>query len=275
MIRNYVRRLLWLALGMLVSAIGIVMMLQANIGLEPWSVLQQGMAQSFGITYGTASVIVGAAAIGVAILFGESFGFGTVINIVLCAVFIDALLWLGWVPQMSGTLSGVLMLLAGLELLVLGTWMYMKSALGAGPRDALMVALARRTGRSVGLCRISVEILVILTGYFLGGQVGIGTVISALGLGSLFNLNFHLLGFRAAELHQENIAETLRFIRQQKNKKEAVGLPFFTLHAVSTALTGRNCSSPNRNAASPNQSSSTISLPSRLICASSHISPIS
>lgn len=216
MIRNYVRRLLWLALGMLVSAIGIVMMLQANIGLEPWSVLQQGMAQSFGITYGTASVIVGAAAISVAILFGESFGFGTVINIVLCAVFIDALLWLGWVPQMSGTLSGVLMLLAGLELLVLGTWMYMKSALGAGPRDALMVALARRTGRSVGLCRISVEILVILTGYFLGGQVGIGTVISALGLGSLFNLNFHLLGFRAAELHQENIAETLRFIRQQK-----------------------------------------------------------
>ena len=216
MIRNYVRRLLWLALGMLVSAIGIVMMLQANIGLEPWSVLQQGMAQSFGITYGTASVIVGAAAIGVAILFGESFGFGTVINIVLCAVFIDALLWLGWVPQMSGTLSGVLMLLAGLELLVLGTWMYMKSALGAGPRDALMVALARRTGRSVGLCRISVEILVILPGYFLGGQVGIGTVISALGLGSLFNLNFHLLGFRAAELHQENIAETLRFIRQQK-----------------------------------------------------------
>ena len=216
MIRNYVRRLLWLALGMLVSAIGIVMMLQANIGLEPWSVLQQGMAQSFGITYGTASVIVGAAAIGVAILFGESFGFGTVINIVLCAVFIDALLWLGWVPQMSGTLSGVLMLLAGLELLVLGTWMYMKSALGAGPRDALMVALARRTGRSVGLCRISVEILVILTGYFLGGQVGIGTVISALGLGSLFNLNFHLLGFRAAELHHENIAETLRFIRQQK-----------------------------------------------------------
>lgn len=216
MIRNYVRRLLWLALGMLVSAIGIVMMLQANIGLEPWSVLQQGMAQSFGITYGTASVIVGAAAIGVAILFGESFGFGTVINIVLCAVFIDALLWLGWVPQMSGTLSGVLMLLAGLELLVLGTWMYMKSALGAGPRDALMVALARRTGRSVGLCRISVEILVILTGYFLGGQVGLGTVISALGLGSLFNLNFHLLGFRAAELHQENIAETLRFIRQQK-----------------------------------------------------------
>ena len=57
---HYPRRLLWVVLGMVVSAVGIVMMLQANIGLEPWSVLQQGMAQTFGITYGTASIIVGA-----------------------------------------------------------------------------------------------------------------------------------------------------------------------------------------------------------------------
>ena len=73
-----------------------------------------------------------------------------------------------------------------------------------------MKRLARKTGRSVGLCRASVEIVVIIAGFLLGGQVGIGTVIAAFGLGSLFNLNFHLLHFRAAELHQENIAETLR-----------------------------------------------------------------
>ncbi|MDO4271134.1 MAG: hypothetical protein Q4C72_09470 [Eubacteriales bacterium] len=217
MIREYARRLIWLVAGMLVSAVGITMMLQANIGLEPWSVLQQGMAQSMGITYGTASVIVGAAAIGAAMLCGESFGFGTIINIVLCAVFIDGLLALGWIPQMHGFVPGVLLLLGGLELLALGTWMYMKSALGAGPRDALMVALARKTGRSVGLCRAVVELFVILTGFALGGQIGWGTVIAALGLGSLFNLNFHLLGFRAAETHQENIAETLRRLRGGDN----------------------------------------------------------
>lgn len=215
---HYFRRLLWLVAGMVVSAVGIVMMLQANVGLEPWSVLQQGMATTTGMTYGTASMIVGAAAIGAAMLCGESFGFGTVINIILCAVFIDGLLWLGWVPQMHTLWSGVLLLLAGLELLALGTWMYMKSALGAGPRDALMVALARKTGRSVGLCRASVEIVVIIIGYLLGGQVGIGTVICAVGLGSLFNINFHLLGFRAAELHQENIAETLRYLRGRRQK---------------------------------------------------------
>lgn len=216
MYAQYFRRLLWLAAGMLVSAVGIVMMLQANVGLEPWSVLQQGMAQTIHITYGTASVIVGAGAILIAVLCGESFGFGTIINIVLCAVFIDTLLYLGWIPQMTGLVSGLAMLVCGLELLALGTWMYMRSALGAGPRDALMVALARKTGRSVGLCRAAVEIFVILTGWLLGGQVGVGTVVAALGLGSLFNLNFHLLGFRAAEVHQESVAETLRILRQKK-----------------------------------------------------------
>ena len=194
----------------LVSAFGITMMLQANVGLEPWSVLQQGLAQTAGITYGTASMIVGAAAIGTAILCGESFGIGTVVDIVLCAVSIDGLLWLDWIPEMQDLPSGICMLLGGMELLALGTWMYMKSALGAGPRDALMVALAHKTGRSVGLCRISAEIIAIVIGFQLGGQVGIGTVISALGLGSLLNLNFSLVRFRAAEVHQENVVETLR-----------------------------------------------------------------
>lgn len=212
---HYIRRLGVLTLGLLVSAVGIVMMLQANVGLEPWSVLQQGLAESIHITYGTASVIVGAAAIGIAVLCGESFGFGTVINIVLCAIFIDSLLALGWIPAMHSLWSGILMLLGGLELLAFGTYLYMQSALGSGPRDALMVALARKTGRSVGLCRASVEVIVILSGWLLGGQVGIGTVIAALGLGSLFNLNFHYLHFNAAELHQENVAETLRNLQQK------------------------------------------------------------
>lgn len=221
--KDYGVRMAWLAAGMLVSAVGIVMMLQANIGLEPWSVLHQGMAQVIGITYGTASIIVSAVAIGTAVLCGESFGFGTIINTLLCAAFIDGLLALGWIPQMHGVVSGLAMLAGGLELLALGTWMYLRSALGAGPRDALMVALAKKTGRSVGLCRASVEVVVILIGWLLGGQVGLGTVVSAVGLGSLFNLNFKLLGFKAAEVHQENVAETLRFLRGQETAEEGAG----------------------------------------------------
>ena len=215
MLREYGRRFIWLVAGIAVSSIGIVLMLQANVGLEPWSVLQQGMTLVMGITYGTASIIAGAAAIGLAIVFGESFGIGTIVNIIGCGVCIDGLLALDIVPQLHSLPGGIVMLLAGLELLAFGTWMYMKSALGAGPRDALMVALARKTRRSAGACRICVDILVTVSGWLLGGQFGIGTVIAALGLGSLINLNFHVLHFHPAAVHQENIAETLQQLRSR------------------------------------------------------------
>lgn len=215
MLREYARRAGWLLCGLLVSAVGITMMLQANVGLEPWSVLQQGIAQTCGISYGVSSILVGAAVILLAVACGEQVGLGTIANIILCGVFIDTLLALGWIPLMNGLAPGVLMLLAGLELLALGTWMYMRSALGSGPRDALMVAMARKTGRSVGLCRAAVELIIIFIGWRLGGQVGVGTVISALGLGTLFNLNFALLRFDAAGQRQENLAETLSRLSQK------------------------------------------------------------
>ena len=220
MYREYSRRLGQLLSGIVVTAVGIVMMLQANVGLEPWSVLQQGLTLTFGITFGLASILVGTTVILIAVLCGERIGAGTFINIILCGVFMDGLLALGWIPKMTGLASGVVMLLAGLEVLALGTWMYMRSALGSGPRDALMVALARKTGRSVGLCRASVELAVFLAGWFLGGQVGIGTLISALGLGMLFNLNFALLHFDAAALHQEDIMETLRRLSRQRQESQ-------------------------------------------------------
>lgn len=213
MFREYAKRIGILLGGLCVSAVGITMMLQANVGLEPWSVLQNGMSIFFGMTYGTAAMIVGAVVIAVAIVCGESFGLGTLANIFFCPLVIDLLLWLGWIPQMTSLAGGLIMLFAGIELLAIGTWMYMLSSLGTGPRDALMVVLARKTKRSVGLCRATVEIIAIIAGWLMGGQVGIGTVITGIGVGTLFNLNFALLRFKAAELHQENLPETIRRIR--------------------------------------------------------------
>ena len=112
----------------------------------------------------------------------------------------------------DGTVYGVI----GMELLALGTWMYMKSTLGSGPRDALMVVLARKTHRTVGLCRAAVEVVIVFIGWRLGGQVGIGTIVAAVGVGSLFNLNFALLRFNPALLHQENLPETLQRFRERK-----------------------------------------------------------
>lgn len=133
MFQNYMRRLFWLILGVAVSSIGIAMMLQANVGLEPWSVLQQGMSLRTGMTYGTASAIAGAAAILTAVLFGESFGFGTIINIAGCAVIIDAIRRRHLIPQMHWIGERHCHAHRRSELLALGTWLYMKSALGSGP----------------------------------------------------------------------------------------------------------------------------------------------
>ena len=125
-------------------------------------------------------------------------------------------MYLNWVPLFERFSTGLAALLIGMELLALGTWMYMKSTLGSGPRDALMVVLARKTHRTVGLCRAAVEVVIVFIGWRLGGQVGIGTIVAAVGVGSLFNLNFALLRFNPALLHQENLPETLQRFRGRK-----------------------------------------------------------
>ena len=210
MLKEYLRRTGRLLLGMLISAVGVTMLLRANVGVEPWSVLQQGMSRTMGITYGTAAMIVGALVILIAVLMGESFGIGTLANIIVAPAMIDALLALGWIPEAHSLWTGIPELLLGMEILAVGTCFYMKSALGSGPRDALMVVLARKTGRSVGFCRVAVEALAVLIGWRLGGSVGVGTLLGAFGVGTLINLNFRLMGFRAEDVHQENLPETLR-----------------------------------------------------------------
>lgn len=221
MVLEYVKRIGILVGGLAISGVGIALMLQANIGLEPWSVLQQGMAQTFGITYGMASIIVGITVILIAVFCGESFGIGTIANIAICGPTVDLILWLDLIPKMHSKTGGLVMLLIGMELLAIGTWMYMTSALGSGPRDALMVALAKKTSFSVGMCRSSVELIAILVGWMLGGQVGIGTIVTAVGIGFLFNLTFYFMHFRAAEVHQENLPETLRRIRGKEQAAES------------------------------------------------------
>lgn len=128
--RSYLTRAVLLVAGTALTALGVFMMLRADIGLEPWSVFHQGLELTTGISFGMASSLTGFFAILVAVLLGESFGVGTIVNIVLCGVLLDLLNALELIPFMSSTLSGVLLLFAGMEVLVIGTWLYMASELG-------------------------------------------------------------------------------------------------------------------------------------------------
>lgn len=208
--RSYLTRAVLLVAGTALTALGVFMMLRADIGLEPWSVFHQGLELTTGISFGMASSLTGFFAILVAVLLGESFGVGTIVNIVLCGVLLDLLNAVELIPFMSSTLSGVLLLFAGMEVLVIGTWLYMASELGSGPRDALTVALARKVKRSVGPCRVTMDCTVTVLGFLMGGKIGIGTVLAAVFVGWMMDLTFRLIHFRPTELRQENIAETAK-----------------------------------------------------------------
>lgn len=195
--------------GQVLTALGVVLMLRANIGLEPWSVFQQGLVDRLGISFGMTSILISLAAVIIALTLGERIGLGTVFSVVVPGVVIDWLLALEWIPLQETLWGGLLCLLAGLETLTLGTYFYMKPGLGSGPRDAMCVAVARRTGKTVGLCRSCIEACAIAVGWLLGGPVGVGTVVAMVGIGVLIDLNFRLLRFDPRTVRQETLAETL------------------------------------------------------------------
>lgn len=211
---GYLRRMFHAAVtGQVLTALGVVCMLRAGIGLEPWSVLQQGLVDTCGISFGATSILIGLAAVAIALALGERIGLGTVFSVVVPGPVIDWLLASGLVPRQEHFAGGLALLVLGLELLTLGTYFYMKPGLGSGPRDAMCVAIARRTGKRVGLCRSCIEGCAILIGALLGGPVGVGTVVAMVGIGVLIDLNFRLLRFDPRTVTQETLTDTLRGLR--------------------------------------------------------------
>jgi uncharacterized membrane protein YczE len=184
------------------------MTVHANLGASPWDVFHQGLSLKLGITFGTASILVGLVIVASVALGGECVGFGTLCNMVLVGVFADVLMIGGWVPEMKSFVSGLALMTGGLFVIAFASFFYMGSGYGAGPRDSLMVVMARRTGRPAGLCRAIVESLALCGGWFLGGRTGIGTLISALGIGIAVQIVFTLLRFNVRTVPQESLFES-------------------------------------------------------------------
>lgn len=208
--QDFLLRLMRLMWGLFLFALGIACTLNAQIGYAPWDTLHAGIANTIGITIGTASIAVGAVIVIVTLLLKEKLGLGTILNIVGVGFFLDLIL--GWrlIPMASNFSLGVLMLIIGLFVIALGSYFYMGSGFGAGPRDSLMVALTRKTGLAIGLCRSAIELTALLLGWRLGGMVGVGTILSAFLLGLCVQLTFRALSFDATLVQHETLVETYR-----------------------------------------------------------------
>lgn len=180
--------------GLFLFACGIVALLESGLGLAPWDVLHEGIAHQTPLSFGVANVVVSVVVVTLAAVLGADLGAGTVANAVLVGAFVEILTAVDVLDLADGPLPHrVGLLVLGLVLMGAGTGLYLGADLGAGPRDSLMVVGARRTPFRIGAVRATLEIAVLGAGFALGGTVGVGTVIFALGIGPSVELSFWLL----------------------------------------------------------------------------------
>jgi uncharacterized membrane protein YczE len=161
-------------------------MVRAGLGLDPWDVFHQGLAGHTGMTIGVACAVVGVVVLLAWIPLRTRPGIGTIANVIVISVTVDAGLWL--LPAPTSLPLRIAMMVGAVVLNAFSTVLYIGAALGPGPRDGLMTGLVMRTGLSVRLIRTSIEATVLAAGWLLGGTVGVGTVLYAFGIGPLVQL---------------------------------------------------------------------------------------
>lgn len=180
-----------LLIGLCCYGFSMAMMVRAGLGLDPWDVFHQGLSLHTPMTIGMASAVVGVVVLLAWIPLRNQPGIGTVANVIVIAITVDAGLAVLSAPQ--SLLARVALMLGAVLLNAVATVLYVGAGLGPGPRDGLMTGLVVRTGLSVRLVRTGIEATVLSLGWLLGGSVGVGTVIYAFGIGPLVQLVLRLV----------------------------------------------------------------------------------
>lgn len=184
------RRLVHLYAGLVLYGSSAALQLRAGLGLDPWDVFHQGLSEHTGISIGVVSIMVGALVLLLWWPLRQRPGLGTVSNVFVVGLSMDAVLRL--VPAPHPLAVRIPLLAAAVVLNGVATGLYISARFGPGPRDGLMTGLHRRTGRSLRLVRTGIELTVLATGFLLGGSVGVGTVVYALAIGPLAQLFLRL-----------------------------------------------------------------------------------
>lgn len=167
--------------GLTIFGAGEGAMVAAGLGNSPWTVLAQGVSLQTPLSVGSATIVISLVVLLLWFPLRQLPGLGTVVNAIWIGVAIEAALWV--LPDDPALAYRWLLMLGGVAIVALGSGLYLTAALGPGPRDGLMTGLHGRTGASLRLVRAAIEISVLVTGFILGGTVGIGTVVFALAIG--------------------------------------------------------------------------------------------
>lgn len=183
--------LLMISIATILMGIGEGLLVLAHLGSSPWTVFSQGVALQTGLSIGTVVAIISVIVLLLWIPLQLRFGLGTILNIFWIALFID--LTLKYIPAPEDLASRLLLMSIAILLFGISTTFYLSCHLGAGPRDGLMVGMCQKYGWRVGVVRTSIEVLVCILGFLLGGTVGISTLAFALGVGWIIQYTATLL----------------------------------------------------------------------------------
>lgn len=192
---GFATRLAALTAGLFLCAVGIVCFLESELGLPPWDVLHQGLAEQLGVSFGAANLIVSVVILGLAWALQARIGLGTLLNALLIGSFVIVLTSIDAVAALSDENVAVRIGLLPLALASfgVGSAFYIAANMGAGPRDSLMLVASLRLRLRIGTARTVVEVIALALGFALGGTVGIGTLVFALGIGLSVEGSFWLL----------------------------------------------------------------------------------
>jgi uncharacterized membrane protein YczE len=202
------RRFAQLQVGLLMFGLGISLMLRASIGLDPWSTFHEGVSINLPVSFGRITQLTGLIIVAVSYLWlGERPGVGTVCNMAFVGPWVDLLR-----PHMDllsgqdwGLTGGVLQFAVGLVIVGIASGLYIAARLGAGPRDTLILGSSERLGISVRMTRVGLELMVLTIGWFLGGPVGLGTILFALLMGPMMQASLRV--FRYDHAHERGLAD--------------------------------------------------------------------
>ena len=188
-------RLAGLVVGLFLCALGVVLFLESELGLPPWDVLHQGLAEQAGISFGLANLVVSLVVLALVWRLRARIGLGTLLNATLIGTFVIALSAVEAVDGLSDEpfATRIGLLPVALVCFGVGSAFYIGAALGAGPRDSLMLVVSRRLGVRIGAARTATEVAALGLGFALGGTAGVGTLVFALGIGPAVELSFWLL----------------------------------------------------------------------------------
>ncbi len=184
--------LFMLSFGLIVFGIGEGMLVRAGLGVSPWTVFAQGVSLQLGISIGWSTFAVSLLVLLLWIPLKQVPGLGTLLNAILIATALDVSLV--YLPLPSGLVGQLAFTIGGILAVGFGSGLYLIANLGAGPRDGLMTGLQRRTDFPIAYVRLGIELCVVILGWLLGGSVGVGTLLFALGIGPAVALGLYAVG---------------------------------------------------------------------------------